>query len=129
MGGVQTDIENDRYEFKGVKIAHELMVDILGALIPGALFLFCTIVFIVFPIVCYSVPNNSFSFLMKDGEWFWIVAFFLFLILSYVISLIFYRADIKQPDRLDIRREKKKKMDLLLSQMPPIPFENLFIDD
>ena len=107
----KTDIEDDDlYEFKGVKIAHELMVDILGALIPGALFLFCTIVCIVFPLICYATPNNSFGFLMKDGDWFWIVAFLSFLILSYVIGLIFYRADIKVPDRCDIRREQKKKL-------------------
>ncbi len=110
--------DDDRYEFKGVKIAHELMVDILGALIPGALFLFCTIVCIVFPLICYATPNNNFGFLMKDGDWFWIVAFLSFLILSYVIGLIFYRADIKVPDRRDIRREQKKKLKALLNKMP-----------
>lgn len=115
----KTNIEDDdRYEFKGVKIAHELMVDILGALIPGALFLFCTIVCIVFPLICYATPNNNFGFLMKDGDWFWIVAFLSFLILSYVIGLIFYRADIKVPDRRDIRREQKKKLKALLKKMP-----------
>lgn len=111
-------IDDDRYEFKGVKIAHELMVDILGALIPGALFLFCIIVCIVFPLICFASPNNNFGFLMKDGDWFWIVAFLSFLILSYVIGLIFYRADIKVPDRRDIRREQKKKLDDLLKNMP-----------
>lgn len=110
--------DDDRYEFKGVKIAHELMVDILGALIPGALFLFCTIVCIVFPLICYATPNNNFGFLMKDGDWFWIVAVLSFLILSYVIGLIFYRADIKVPDRRDIRREQKKKLKALLNKMP-----------
>lgn len=116
--------DDDRYEFKGVKIAHELMVDILGALIPGALFLFCTIVCIVFPLICYATPNNNFGFLMKDGDWFWIVAFLSFLILSYVIGLIFYRADIKVPDRRDIRREQKKKLKDLLKRMPTTQIED-----
>lgn len=88
------------------------------ALIPGALFLFCIIVCIVFPLICFASPNNNFGFLMKDGDWFWIVAFLSFLILSYVIGLIFYRADIKVPDRRDIRREQKKKLDDLLKNMP-----------
>lgn len=110
----KTNIEDDdRYEFKGVKIAHELMVDILGALIPGALFLFCTIVCIVFPIICYLSPNTHFGFLLKDANWFWIVAFLSFLILSYVIGMLFYRADIKEPDRNDIRREQLKKLKIL----------------
>lgn len=110
--------DDDRYEFKGVKIAHELMVDILGALIPGALFLFCTIVCIVFPLICYAKPDNNFGFLMKDGDWFWIVAFLSFLILSYVIGLIFYRSDIKVPDRCDIQREQNKKLSALLNKIP-----------
>lgn len=121
----KTNIEDDdRYEFKGVKIAHELMVDILGALIPGALFLFCTIVCIVFPLICYATPNNNFGFLMKDGDWFWIVAFLSFLILSYVIGLIFYRSDIKVPDRRDIRREQDKKLTDLLKRMPTTKIED-----
>lgn len=108
----------DRYEFHGVKIAHELMVDILGGLIPGALFLFSLILAVVFPLICYANPNNNFGFLLKDGDWFWIVAFLSFLILSYVIGHIFYRADIKEPDRVDIRREQKKKLMAFIDGMP-----------
>lgn len=109
----------DRYEFRGVKIAHELMVDILGGLIPGALFLFSIILCIVFPIICYADPNNNnFGFLVKDGDWFWIVAFLSFLILSYVIGHIFYRADIKMPDRADIRREQGKKLKSFVEGLP-----------
>lgn len=114
----KTNKKDDRYEFHGVKLAHELMVDIMGALIPGALFLFCAIVCIVFPIICYSSKGNSFGFLMKDGDWFWIVAFLSFLILSYVIGMIFYRADIKVPDRADIRREQEKKIMAFINGLP-----------
>lgn len=110
--------EEDRFEFNSVKIAHELMVDILGGLIPGAMFLFSIILCIVFPIICYANPGNKFGFLMKDGDWFWIVAFLSFLILSYVIGHIFYRADIKVPDRVDIRREQKKKLLGFIDRMP-----------
>lgn len=114
----KTNKKDDRYEFLGVKLAHELMVDIMGALIPGALFLFCAIVCIVFPIICYSSKGNSFGFLMKDGDWFWIVAFLSFLILSYVVGMIFYRADIKVPDRADIRREQEKKIMAFINGLP-----------
>lgn len=108
--------EEDRYEFRGVKLAHELMVDILGALIPGALFLFCIIICIVFPM------NNLFSlgenFNFEAGDWLWIVVFLSLLILSYVFGLIFYRADIKRSDRADIRREQKKELVLFMKEMP-----------
>lgn len=110
--------EDDRYEFNSVKLAHELMVDVLGALIPGALFLFCIILCIVFPIICYSTQKNNFGFLVKDGDWFWIVAFLSFLILSYVLGLLFYRADIKVPDRVDIRREQGKKLKAFIDGLP-----------
>jgi predicted membrane protein len=113
-----TQNNDERFEFHGVKLAHELMVDIMGALIPGALFLFCIIVCIVFPIICYSSHGNNFGFLVKDGDWFWIIAFLSFLILSYVLGMIFYRADIKVPDRADIRREQKKKLLALIDGMP-----------
>ncbi len=111
-------VEDERYEFNSVKIAHELMVDILGGLIPGALFLFSIILCVVFPIICYANPGNKFGFLMKDGDWFWIVAFLSFLILSYVIGHIFYRADIKVPDRADIRREQRKKLKAFVYGIP-----------
>ena len=110
--------DDSRYEFNSVKFAHELMVDVLGALIPGALFLFCIILSIVFPIICYSTQKNNFGFLMKDGDWFWIVAFLSFLILSYVLGLIFYRADIKLPDKADIRREQEKKLKAFIDGLP-----------
>ncbi len=117
----KNQVEDERYEFNSVKIAHELMVDILGGLIPGALFLFSIILCVVFPIICYANPGNKFGFLMKDGDWFWIVAFLSFLILSYVIGHIFYRADIKVPDRMDIRREQMKKLIGFLNGMPTGP--------
>lgn len=118
MANKEEKEDDSRYEFNSVKFAHELMVDVLGALIPGALFLFCIILCIVFPIICYSTQKNNFGFLMKDGDWFWIVAFLSFLILSYVLGLIFYRADIKIPDRVDIRREQKKKLLSFIDRMP-----------
>lgn len=109
---------DERYEFNGGKLAHELMVDILGGLIPGALFLFSTILCVVAPLICYAEPSNNFGPLLKDSDWFWIVAFLSFLLLSYVIGHLFSRADIKVPDRFDIRREQKKKIIALFSGMP-----------
>lgn len=118
MANKEEKEDDSRYEFNSVKFAHELMVDVLGALIPGALFLFCIILCIVFPIICYSTQKNNFGFLMKDGDWFWIVAFLSFLILSYVLGLIFYRADIKMPDKADIRREQEKKLKAFVDGLP-----------
>lgn len=120
MANKEEKEDDSRYEFNSVKFAHELMVDVLGALIPGALFLFCIILCILFPIICYSTQKNNFGFLMKDVDWFWIVAFLSFLILSYVLGLIFYRADIKMPDKADIRREQEKKLKAFVDGLPVI---------
>lgn len=111
---------SNRTELSGAKIAHEFMVDVLGGLIPGALFLFCLILCIGLPMLCYLGPTYDFKNILKDADWFWIVAFLSFLILSYVIGHIFYRADIKEPDRRDIRREQKKKFMSLMNDLNSI---------
>lgn len=95
-------------QITGVKLVHELMVDIMGGLIPGVLFLFSILMCIVFPIFCYTgiphFPNENGG---SDG-WFWVVVFLTFLILSYVIGHIFYRSDIKEPDKADLNRQQNK---------------------
>lgn len=95
-------------QITGVKLVHELMVDIMGGLIPGVLFLFSILMCIVFPIFCYTgiprFPNEKGG---SDG-WFWVVVFLTFLILSYVIGHIFYRSDIKEPDKADLNRQQNK---------------------
>jgi hypothetical protein len=98
----------------GVKLVHELMVDIMGGLIPGTLFLFSVIVCVVLPMICYygmpafinGVSSGAQNWYRQD--WFWIVAFLSFLILSYVIGHIFYRSPIKFPDKISFRKERKK---------------------
>ncbi len=79
----------------------------MGALIPGVLFIFSIMMCVVFPICCYTGAPN---FPNEDtrGGWFWIVAFFTFLILSYVVGHIFYRSDIKKTDKADIKRQRKQ---------------------
>lgn len=106
---------DDRYEFNGVKLAHELMVDIWGALIPGVLFLFCLICMFS-PVMYYFGPDIQ--SILPNANSFWIVAFLSFLILAYVLGMIFYRADIKCPDRMDIRREQESKLLIFLNDMP-----------
>ncbi len=95
-------------DITGVKLAHELMVDIIGGLIPGVLFIFSIIMCVVFPFFCYSgIPN----FPTDKGDtsgWFWVVVFLTFLILAYVVGHIFYRSDIKMPDQKDLKKRMKK---------------------
>lgn len=97
-------------QITGVKLVHELMVDIMGGLIPGVLFLFSLIVCVVFPIIRYSgMPTMPGGWGYSQG-WFWMVIFLTFLILSYVIGHIFYRSDIKRPDKADLRRQMRKML-------------------
>lgn len=95
-------------EITGVKLVNELMVDIMGALIPGVLFLFSSLACLAFPLFCYC----GFPMFPSEGGypngWFWVVLFLTFLILSYVIGHIFYRSDIKEPDRADLCRQQEK---------------------
>jgi hypothetical protein len=110
-GGSNEPKKDDREylgEITGVKLVHELMVDIMGGLIPGVLFLFSLLVCVVFPIFCYvglpyAPAENSYG-----QGWFWVVIFLTFLILSYVIGHIFYRSDIKNPDKADLKQQQSK---------------------
>ena len=95
----------------GVKLLNELMVDIIGAVIPGFLFIIVIFLSIVLPCVIYieTASNdviNFFSLFRSSG--FWWVLFLVCIIFSYVIGHIFYRADISLPDKLDVDRQVKE---------------------
>ena len=105
---------------ESIKTINEFLIDLIGALIPGIIFLFSAIVSLILPalILIFNPPANS-----NEGEsvkkidllisnvfqgWFWLVIFFTFLILAYAIGNIFYRLDIKKIDRKSFKYEKKR---------------------
>lgn len=92
----------------GIKLIDELLVDILGSLIPG--FLFLIILFFSVCVPLYSL--SSFSLICLRGKelpggLFWVLLIII-LILAYVVGHIFYRADIREPDEIDIERKIAK---------------------
>lgn len=102
----------------GIKFAHEMLVDIFGALIPGVLFLFGLLCSIGIPL-CLLFSVDGFILMNDDSGWTLLIGFLLFLILSYTIGHIFYRKDIKIPDKLDVRREQRKKLKTLSESIEP----------
>jgi hypothetical protein len=99
-----------------IKTINEFLIDIIGALIPGIIFLVSTIVSIIFPlliIVYNQLPESNDSvdkidLLIFAQGWFWLVVFFTLLILAYAIGNIFYRLDIKKIDRKSFQYEKNR---------------------
>ena len=108
-----------------VKIINEFLVDIVGVLVPGAIFLFSVIVGFIIPIFMIyfdfrGAPGNlpvdaatKMELMISNvfQGWFWLVIFFTFLILAYAIGNIFYRSDINDVDKECFRREKKDHYD------------------
>jgi len=88
----------------GVKLTNELMTDIIGAIIPGALFIVCLVISVVIPLMICLSKSEIISYNNISAATPWVVLI-LGLILSYVFGLLFYRADIKIPDKVDIERQ------------------------
>lgn len=91
-----------------ITLVDELMVDITGSLIPGFLFLVILFVCVCLPLAIFS--DFSLTILLKSkipGGFFWVLLVII-LILAYVIGHVYYRADIKDPDKTDIDREIKE---------------------
>lgn len=115
----------------GIRLAQELMVDIMGALIPGVLFLFSIVVSGVFPILTfYGLPFNLNQTSTKTTGlefmqgWFWLVIFLTFLILAYTIGHIFYRSDIKIPDKKGLLKQRKEFINNFCKELKNENFEN-----
>ncbi len=115
----------------GIRLAQELMVDIMGALIPGVLFLFSIVISGVFPILTfYGLPFNLNQTSTKTTGlefmqgWFWLVIFLTFLILAYTIGLIFYRSDIKIPDKKGLLKQRKEFINNFCKELKNENFEN-----
>ena len=105
-----------------IKTINEFLVDLIGALVPGAIFLFSIIISIIIPVMMiyfrdmhniaveskgYATTVDLLASNVFNG-WFWLVLFFMFLILSYAIGNIFYRLDIKDVDKRSFRYQRKK---------------------
>lgn len=92
----------------GTKLLNELMVDIIGALIPGFLFIIVVFVSTIIPCLIYCEKSDMSQFAEFTSGGFWWVLLIICIIFSYVVGHIFYRADIAVPDKLDVNRRIKK---------------------
>ncbi|GAB6010758.1 hypothetical protein [Viscerimonas tarda] len=126
--------ESADYTKDSIKVINDFLIDLIGALIPGIIFLFSVTLCVVIPvIIIYINGNTSYSVTVGGTSdiatlislngiatkqdllisnvfqgWFWLVIFFVFLILAYAIGNIFYRLDIKDVDRKSFKCVKKK---------------------
>lgn len=85
------------------KMAYDFMSDIMGAIIPGVLFIMALLLNIALPVITLSpLKISDVTPLFSIGN------FFLLLIIAYAIGNIFYRADINLPDKISINRKLKE---------------------
>ena len=98
-------MDNSKNSDIGTKLMNELMVDIIGAVIPGLLFIIVVFVSIGTPCCIYlgQTVIDNIANLMKGGGW-WVMLI-ICIIFSYVIGQIFYRANIALPDGKDVTRQ------------------------
>lgn len=90
----------------GSKLLNELMVDLLGALIPGSLFIIVVILSVVIPFVILSDGCVASSDMYSGG--FWWVMLVVSLVFAYVVGHVFYRSDISVPDKKDVKKQINK---------------------
>lgn len=95
---------------KGVKLLNELMVDIIGAAIPGFLSLIVIFVSVVLPALAICNGRGTIINVSKEpiSSGFWWVLLIVCIIVSYCIGHIFYRSDIVKVDKRDIDRYIKE---------------------
>lgn len=100
--------DGEKHSDIGTKLMNELMVDIIGAVIPGLLFIVVVIISIALPCCIYMGPTimDKLAELLKGSGW-WVMLV-VCIIFSYVVGQIFYRADIFFPDSKDVMRQVKK---------------------
>lgn len=125
MSGFTGLLKGNKRSHPGVRLIDELMVDIMGGLIPGVLFTVSLIICFIFPLFLFE-HFKPFDFtkatILKDyhiiiggsssfGGWFWFAVFLTFLIISYIAGHIFYRSDINKVDKEDINRRKRQNAD------------------
>lgn len=98
----------DKRKDLGTKLINELMVDIIGALIPGFLFVIVVFVSAVIPCLIYCEPSEINQIAQFTGGGFWWVVLIICVIFSYVVGHVCYRADIANPDKLDVDKQIKR---------------------
>lgn len=101
-------MENSKKHDLGTKLLNELMVDIIGALIPGFLFIIVVFISVVLPLIIYYDGDNGFMEDIFGSGGFWWVLLIICVFFSYVVGHIFYRADISVPDKKDVKRQVKR---------------------
>lgn len=118
----ETKLVGEPKEIASVKLVNELLVDIMGGLIPGFLFLFTIIIAVVIPVFCYAELPHFLNTNISQGS-FWIVSFLALLIAAYVIGHIFYRADIKEPDQEGFKQQQESIIKNELEQILGVNFD------
>lgn len=101
-------LRDERNRGSVMKVVNDFLVDIMGAIIPGFLFIFSFGIALGIPIILIydiSIPKSFFKSLFSFG------AIILILLLSYVIGHAFYRADINEPDKASIAKKMKKHIE------------------
>lgn len=84
----------------GTKLLNELMVDIIGALIPGVLFIIVVFLSVILPLFVYYDGSPVLESILGESGFWWILLI-VCIFFAYVVGHIFYRADIAEPDKLD----------------------------
>lgn len=99
----------------------EYLVDLLGGLFPGILFILAFLFSFIPPLLTltsyfnggdnslFSIVESFFISVQDTPSAIWIVLFSLFLLLSYIVGHVFYRRDPKDPDRKGFKRLKRIK--------------------
>lgn len=101
-------MDNSKKHDLGTKLLNELMVDIIGALIPGFLFIIVVFISVVLPLIIYYDGDVGFLKAIFKSGGFWWVLLIICVFFSYVVGHIFYRADISVPDKKDVKRQVKR---------------------
>lgn len=97
-------LRDERNRGSVMKVLNDFLVDIMGAIIPGFLFIFSFGIALGVPIILIydiSIPKSFYNSIVSFGS------IILILLLSYVIGHGFYRADIYKPDKNSIAHKMK----------------------
>lgn len=98
-------LNDERNRGSVMKVLNDFLVDIMGAIIPGFLFIFSFGIALGVPIILIydiSIPKSFYNSIFSFGS------IILILLLSYVIGHAFYRAEINEPDKASIAKKMKK---------------------
>lgn len=113
---IKTDMNSSKNSDIGTKLMNELMVDIIGAVIPGFLFIIVIAISVGIPCCIYMGPTlvDKLVELLRGSGW-WVLLI-IGIIFSYVIGQIFYRADTTLPDSKDVKRQVKALVKRVVKQ-------------